>query len=91
MKLSRAYAILLFFFTLTVIHLAIYTMSINTSYEIDKLRPTLSELKQQNRNLKYIVAKESSLNKIDAIARSKLGMEYPVKMNYVLVASKEAD
>lgn len=66
-------------------------MSINTSYEIDKLRPTLSELKQQNRNLKYIVAKESSLNKIDAIARSKLGMEYPVKMNYVLVASKEAD
>lgn len=91
MKLSRAFAILLLFFSLLVIHLAIDTTTMNANYEINALRSQLSALKQQNRNLKYVVAKELSLNKIDNIARGKLGMEYPVNMNYVIMASSESN
>jgi cell division protein FtsL len=90
MKILRAFAILIIFVTLSVIHLTIYTNSIKISYDIDDLKQKLVELRDSNRYLNYLVAKEESLTRIDQIAKGKLNMVYPEKINYIVISSKES-
>lgn len=91
MKILRAFAILIIFVSLSVVHLAIYTSSIKISYEIDGLKQRLEKLRSDNRYLSYLVAKEEALPKIEQIARKKLNMVYPEKINYIIVSTKEAE
>jgi cell division protein FtsL len=90
MKLIRAFMILAFFVALSAIHLAIYTNSIKIGYAMDELKGKLDKLRNENRYLNYLVAKEQSLPRIEGVAKSKLNMVYPDKVNYVVVPSREA-
>jgi cell division protein FtsL len=89
MKILRPFAILTVFVLLSAIHLAIYTSSIKTSYEIDELRSKLEKVRTQNRYLNYLVAKEEALPRIENIAKGKLNMVYPEKINYIITSTSE--
>jgi cell division protein FtsB len=90
MKIIKPFIILIFFVVLAVIHLAIYTDSIKNGYEIDSSKRALDKLREENRYLNYLVAKDEALPRIENIARSKLKMVYPEKVNYITIASDEA-
>ncbi len=68
-----------------IIHLAIYTQSISIKYEIENLKIRLSAIRSSNRALRSIVAKEESLVKIQKIAKDKLKMVKPEKINYIIL------
>jgi len=89
MKILRPFAILIVFVLLCTVHLSIYTNSIKTGYEIDGLRSKLEKIRSDNRYLSYIVAKEEALPRIEQIARQKLKMVYPEKINYIIVPTSE--
>jgi cell division protein FtsL len=89
MKILRAFAILIVFLLLSVVHLAIYTSSIKTGYEIDELKSILEKIRSENRYLNYLVAKEEALPRIEQLAKGKLNMVYPEKMNYIIISTSE--
>jgi len=91
MKIFRAFVILVLFVILAAIHLAINTSSIKIGYDIDALKEKLKVIRSQNRYLNYLVARDSSLSRIDQISLGKLGMSYPEKMNYVVIGTRESD
>ena len=90
MRILRAFAILLLFVILSAVHLTIYTNSIRTGYEIDDLKRKLDTIKPENRYLNYLVAKEEALPRIESVAKGKLNMVYPEKMNYIIVSTSES-
>lgn len=90
MKISKAYAILGIIFFLAVIHLSLWTRTLTLNYKIAEQKTMYKKIRSENRGLRYIVAKESSLQKIDNTAKGKLNMEYPAKMNYIIVPTTEA-
>jgi len=87
MKILRAFTVLLVILFLSLIHLSIYTNSIKVGYEIDGLKKKWDSLRNDTRYLNYLVAKDEALPKIDSIAKSKLNMIYPEKMNYIVINS----
>jgi cell division protein FtsL len=89
MKIIRAFTILLIFLALCAIHLAIYTSSIKIGYEIDGLKRKLEAIRNENRYLNYLVAKEEALPRIEQIAKGRLNMVYPDKINYIIISSGE--
>jgi len=91
MKTLRAFVILIIFVLLSAVHLAIYTNSIKTGYEIDELKRKLESLRPENRYLNYLVAKEEALPRIEKLAKGKLNMEYPEKMNYIITSTGESE
>jgi len=91
MRISRALIILAVFVLLSAVHLTIYTNSMRTGYEIDALKKKLEVLRNENRYLNYLVVKEEALPRIENIAKGKLNMVYPDKINYIVVSSKEVE
>ena len=91
MKILRAFAILIIFVSLAAVHLAIYTSSIKTGYEIDDLKKQLDKVRDENRNLSYLVAKNEALPRIEQIAKGKLKMVYPEKIEYIFMGTKESE
>ena len=89
MKILRAFAILVIFVLLSAVHLAIYTSSIKTGYEIDGIKKKLEAIRPENRYLNYLVSKEEALPRIEQLAKGKLNMAYPEKINYIIVSTKE--
>jgi cell division protein FtsL len=89
MKILRPFAILIVFVLLSVVHLAIYTSSIKTGYEIDEVKSKLEKIRTENRYLNYLVAKEEALPRIEKVAKQKLKMVYPEKMNYIIISTGE--
>ena len=89
-KFRRAVFILIIFVILAGIHLYIYTQNIGLKYKITDLKIKLSELRSRNRKLISQVAKKENLPYIEKIAKEKLDMIYPEKINYILV-SREAN
>jgi len=90
MRLLRAFVILTVLVALSVVHLAIYTNSIKISYEINDLKQQIDKLRDSNRYLNYLVAKEEALPRIEQIAKGRLNMIYPEKINYIIIATGEA-
>jgi len=90
MKIFRAFAILILFVALAAVHLAIYTSSIKKGFEIDDLKKQLDAIRNENRYMSYLVAKEEALPRIEQVAKNKLKMEYPENMNYIVVSSESA-
>ena len=88
MKIARAFAVLLVFVVLSAIHLSIYTNSNKVGYQIDDIKKKWTSLRSDTRYLNYMVAKEESLLRIEKAAKGKLNMEYPSKMNYIVVDKK---
>jgi len=89
-KFKRAVFILLIFVLLAGIHLFIYTQNIDLKYRITDLKIRLQEIRSENRRLASQVAKKENLPYIEKIAKEKLNMIYPEKINYVLI-SREAN
>jgi len=89
MKILRPFAILIVFVLLCAVHLFISTSSNKTGYEIGELRSNLEKIRSDNRYLSYIVAKEEALPRIEQIAKGKLNMVYPEKINYIIVSTSE--
>jgi cell division protein FtsB len=91
MRTFRAFSILILFLALAAIHLAIYTSSIKTGYDINDLKKKLNVVHTENRYLNYLVAKEEALPKIEQASKNKLKMSYPKDMNYIIVGTGEAN
>ena len=85
----RAVFVLVVFVVLSGIHLYINTQNIGLKYEVTDLKIKLSKLRSANRLLGSQVARKENLPQIEKIAKEKLKMVYPAKMNYVLI-TKEA-
>jgi cell division protein FtsB len=94
MKFKRAVLILIIFVALAGIHLYIYTQNIDIKYRVTDLKTKLTRIRTRNRQLGITVAKKENLSYIENVAKNKLGMIYPEKINYVLSnpgqVSKEA-
>lgn len=91
MRIIRPFIFLVIFLMLALVHLAIYTGSIKTSYEIDGIKKELDQIRSDNRYLNYLVAREEALPRIEKIAKGKLNMVYPEKMNYIVISSGESN
>ena len=78
-----AVAILLFFVLLAAGHLFIVTKNIGLKYQITDTKVKLAELRSQNRIFGTQIAAKESLGLVEKIAKGKLGMIYPVKVNYI--------
>lgn len=86
----RAVLILVIFVGLAGLHLYITTQNIGLKYEVTDLNSKLSKLRSQNRLLGSQVAEKENLPLIEKIAKEKLKMIYPKKMNYILVTKEAA-
>lgn len=82
-RFRRAVFILLIFVGLAGIHLYIYTQNINLKYRVTDLKIKLSALQNRNRQLGSQVSAKEDLGHIEKLARKKLEMIYPEKINYV--------
>lgn len=89
MKFRKAVFILITFVTLASIHLFIYTQNINIKYRITDLKVKLQELRSKNRERESQVAQKENLPNIERIAKEKLDMIYPERINYLFI-TKEA-
>lgn len=83
-KFRQAVLILVIFLILAGIHLFIYTQNIDLKYKATDLKTKLNELRSTNRLIGSQVAKKENLSYIEKIAKEKLDMIYPEKVNYIL-------
>ena len=90
MRIFRAFLILIIFVVLSAVHLAIYTSSIKTGYDIDELKQKYEKIRSENRYLNYLVAREESLPRIEKLAKGKLNMVYPEKVIYIITSTSES-
>jgi len=66
------------------IHLYINTQNIDVKYKVTDLKIKLAQVRSQNRNLGSVIAQKENLSYIEKVARTKLDMIYPEKINYIL-------
>jgi len=76
---------------LALVHLFIFTGSIGLNYDLVKKKVAFQKLHQENRRLNYLLARGESLDKVENLAKTKLGMIYPESINYIIISSKEAE
>ena len=76
---------------LALTHLFIFTGSIGIKYDLARQKVEFQKIYQENRVLNYLLAKGQSLGHIEELAKSKLSMVYPEKVDYIIVSSKEAE
>lgn len=88
LNFRKAFLILTIFLILAGIHLYIYAQNITLKYENTDLKIKLMELEDKNQHLKIEIAQKENLSQVEKVAKEKLGMIYPKKINYVIV-SKE--
>ena len=69
--------------TLDVIHLTVFSKTIEINYQAEELRQKFNRVLSENRSLAATVSKKNSLERIEKIATEKLGMVYPEKMKYL--------
>lgn len=69
---------------LAAAHLFIFTGSIGIKYDSARLKADFKKSYQENRQLKCLVSKEESLDRIEDVAVSKLDMYYPEEVNYIV-------
>lgn len=79
----------LVFLSMVILHLVLRTINMNLSYKTEKLKIEFNELYSQNKKLSAKVAQKSSLERLEQLAKYKLGMERPEKVYYI-VGSGEA-
>lgn len=82
-KFRKAVLVLIIFVVLAGVHLFIYTQNIDLKYKTTDLKIKLKEIRSKNRELISQVAKKENLPYIEKIAREKLDMIYPEKINYI--------
>lgn len=69
--------------TLAIIHLTVFSKSIEINYQVEELKQKFNRLLSENRSLAAAVSRKNSLDYIDKIAQEKLGMVYPEKLKYL--------
>jgi cell division protein FtsL len=90
MRIRNALLILLLILVFSIIHLAIHTRNINLKYEVEELKGTLKKIQREKRDLGSTAAEKKNLGRIENIARNKLKMVRPDKINYVKSSTTEA-
>ncbi|MBU0573243.1 MAG: cell division protein FtsL [Candidatus Margulisiibacteriota bacterium] len=75
---------------LAIVHLIIFTNNVSLKYEVAKVQGEFGELYKEHQYLSVVLAEKQSLARIEKIATEQLGMEYPAKINYIIV-SREAE
>lgn len=88
-KFRRAVFVLLTLLALAGIHLYINTQNIGLKYKVTDLKIQLEDIRSQNRELGSRVAQKENLSYIEKVARNRLNMIYPEKINYILSGSEE--
>lgn len=73
-----------------IVHIFINTQIAYVGYNINSAKKEFSSLRDKNRDLAAKVAKKESLWRIDSVAKNKLNMHAPEKINYIIV-SEEAN
>lgn len=88
-KYNRLVIMVLAAITLAMVHLYIQNKSIGLNYEYARTKVAFQQLYDQNRDYNNMVGQRSSLERVEKIAKEKIGMEYPENIRYV-VGSGEA-
>jgi len=88
MNFRKAVTVLLVFLLLAGVHLFIYAKNVSLKYQLTDLKIQLAELNSRNRDLSVKLARAENLPVIEKAAREKLGMAYPVKMNYLITSGE---
>lgn len=83
MKFMQAISVLAAIVFLAIIHLYIYTKNITLKFEVNDLKVKLSNIRSINRQLGSLVAQKESLDRVEKIAKQKLGMTYPEEIIYL--------
>lgn len=86
--LKRFAVIFALIISLSFIHLVIVSKTVIIGNELDISNKIFNKLASQNKDLEARAAKEESLQRIESIARNKLGMITPEKINYIIVSSE---
>jgi len=73
---------------LAAAHLFIFTGSIGIKYDSVRLKNDFKKSYQENRQLKCLVSKEESLDRIEGVAVLKLDMYYPEEVNYIVTTGE---
>ena len=87
---KKAAVFLFLIVSMSLVHLVINANLASTGYLVDSEKRVLSRLRSENRSLAALVAQKEALPRIESIARNKLKMITPPRINYIIV-SKEAD
>ncbi|OGC23005.1 hypothetical protein A2291_00960 [candidate division WOR-1 bacterium RIFOXYB2_FULL_42_35] len=90
-QFRRAVFILVILVILAGIHLSIYTQNISLKYKLSGVKIKLAEIVSQRRLLDSQVAKKENLAYVEKVAKEKLAMVYPKKINYIETAKDSAD
>lgn len=89
-QFRRAVFILVVLVILSAIHLYIYTQNISLKYKLTEIKIELAEIVSQRRLLDSQVAKKENLAYVEKVAKKKLDMVYPQKINYI-ETTKDSD
>jgi cell division protein FtsL len=85
---KKAVAAVFLFVALGMIHLMLSSRIVRTGYETGSLQKKLEGLRNQNRNLAAQVSKQECLGRIENIAKNKMKMALPDRINYIIVSSE---
>ena len=75
---------------LALLHLYIYTKNVGVNYEIEAMKTQFSDLYSENHYLASEISAQSRPDRIEDYAKNKLGMEYPVQINYLIVSQESS-
>lgn len=84
-----AVSLLVFFVLLAALHLFIITKNIGVKYAITEVKIKLNDARSANRQVEGRITAGEDLGQVEKRAREKLGMVYPVRVNYI-ISSPEA-
>jgi cell division protein FtsL len=90
MRIEKYLGWIIFLVILAVFHLYIYTKNVGVNYEIEALKETFNKLYSENHYLASEISALSRLDRIEGVAKNKLNMFYPEKVNYLIV-TQESD
>ncbi len=81
-------ALVMFLAALAVSVIAHYTIIVGVSYQAGRLQREYSSLKEEQHHLKLDIARLTSLERIEAIAKNELGLVYPDAEQYIFLTLK---
>lgn len=85
LNLNKVFVFVFLIVAMISIHLIIQANIAHYGFSNDKTSKYLEETRSKNRSLTSVVARQETLKRIDKIARDRLGMVVPEKINYIYV------
>ena len=85
---ERYWRWVLILIALALVHLYVYTKNVGLNYDCETLKEQFNALYSENHFLASEVSYLSRLDRIEDYAKTKLDMEYPAKITYLIVSQE---